>query len=120
LGTGAFSPFTTGYAAQSALEQAALQPLSLGASLGAQAAQAGGTAGRLGLTGGLGASELGVRKELQYSPTGSFLQSVTSPTSTLGQGIGGLFGGLFGGGSPISNIGDTSAFDYAYGGGGFY
>lgn len=119
LGTSAFSPFTTGYAAQSALEQAALQPLSLGASLGAQAAQSGGTAGRLGLTGSLGAAEMGLKPELQYSPTASFLQGITSPTSTLGQGLGGLFSGLFGN-TPITNIGDTSAFDYAYGGGGFY
>lgn len=96
LGTGAFSPFTTGYAAQSALEQAALQPLSLGASLGAQASTSGAQAGRLGLAGGLGAAELGVRKELQYSPTASILGALTSPTSTLPAGLGNLYGGLFG------------------------
>jgi len=78
------------------LEQLGLQPLSLGASLGAQAAQSGGTAGRLGLAGGLGAAELGVRKELQYSPTASILNALTSPTSTLPAGLGNLYGGLFG------------------------
>ena len=89
FGTGLF-----GQAGQ--LEQLAQQPLTLSSQLAQQAAQAGGTAGRLGLTGGLGAAEMGLRPELQYSPTGSFLQSITSPTSTLGQGLGGLFGNLFG------------------------
>ena len=120
LGTGAFSPFTTGYAAQSALEKAALQPLSLSSELAQLASGAGARAGQLGLYGSLDAAKYGLRPELQYSPTASVLEALTSPTSTLGQGIGGLFGGLLGGGTPITNIGDTSAFDYAYGGGGFY
>ncbi len=102
------------------LEQLAQQPLSLGASLGAQAAQSGAAAGGLGLRGGLSAAEIGVLPQLQYSPAASLIRGVTSPTSTLGQGIGGLFGSFFGGNAPITNIGDTSAFDYAYGGGGFY
>jgi len=102
------------------LEQLAQQPLSLSTQLAQQAAQSGANAGRLGLAGGLGAAEMGLRKELQYSPTASILGGLTSPTSTLGQGIGGLFGSFFGGNAPITNIGDTSAFDYAYGGGGFY
>lgn len=77
------------------LEQLAQQPLSLSAQLAQQAAQSGANAGRLGLAGGLGAAEMGLRKELQYSPTASILGGLTSPTSTLGQGIGGLLGGLF-------------------------
>lgn len=105
------------------LEQLAQQPLTLGTQLGSLAGQLGAQAGRLGLAGGLGAAEMGLRPELQYSQTGSILNALASPTSTLSQGIGGLFGnlgGLFGGGGTIGNIGDTSAFDYAYGGGGFY
>lgn len=105
------------------LEQLAQQPLTLGTQLGGLAAQYGAGAGRLGLAGGLQASEIGLRPELQYSQTGSILNALTSPTSTMSQGLGGLFGnlgGLFGGGRTVGNIGDTSAFDYAYGGGGFY
>lgn len=102
------------------LETLAQQPLSLSSQLAQLASGAGARAGQLGLYGGLDAARYGLSKELQYSPTGSFLQSITSPTSTLGQGIGGLFGSFFGGNAPITNIGDTSAFDYAYGGGGFY
>ena len=123
LGASAYAPFTAGFGAQSAVEQAAMQPLLLGAQLGGQAAQYGAGAGRLGLAGGLGAAEMGLRPELQYSQTGSILNALTSPTSTMSQGLGGLFGslgGLFGGGGTVGNIGDTSAFDYAYGGGGFY
>jgi hypothetical protein len=86
FGTGLF-----GQAGQ--LEQLAQQPLSLSSQLAQQAAQAGGTAGRLGLAGGLGAAEMGLRPELQYNQTASLLQGLTSPTSMLGQGLGGLFGG---------------------------
>lgn len=80
------------------LETLAQQPLSLGASLGAQAAQSGAAAGGLGLRGGLSAAEIGVLPQLQYSPTASLIRGITSPTSTLGQGIAGLFGRI----NPLS------------------
>lgn len=105
------------------LEQLAQQPLSLSTQLANLASTSGYRAGTLGLEGALRAAGYGLRPELQYSPTASALGALTSPTSTLGQGISGLFGnlgGLFGSGSTVGNIGDTSAFDYAYGGGGFY
>ena len=105
------------------LEQLAQQPLSLSTQLANLASTSGYRAGSLGLEGALRAAGYGLRPELQYSQTASILDSLTSPTSTLGQGVSGLFGnlgGLFGGGGTVGNIGDTSAFDYAYGGGGFY
>lgn len=102
------------------LETLAQQPLSLSSDLAKLISSSGATAGGLGLRGGLSAAEIGVLPQLQYSPTASLIRGITSPTSTLGQGIGGLFGSFFGGNAPITNIGDTSAFDYAYGGGGFY
>ena len=48
-------------------------------------------AGTLGLEGALRAAGYGLRPELQYSPTASVLGALTSPTSTLGRGIAGLF-----------------------------
>lgn len=105
------------------LEQLAQQPLSLSTQLANLASTGGYRAGNLGLEGALRAAGYGLRPELQYSQTASILDSLTSPTSTLGQGVSGLFGnlgGLFGGGGTVGNIGNTSAFDYAYGGGGFY
>lgn len=105
------------------LESLAQQPLSLSTQLANLAATGGYRAGTLGLEGALRAAGYGLRPELQYSQTASILDALTSPTSTLGQGVSGLFGnlgGLFGGGGTIGNVGDTSAFDYAYGGGGFY
>ena len=106
------------------LETLAQQPLSLSSQLAQLASGAGARAGQLGLYGGLDAARYGLSKELQYSPTGSFLQSVTSPTSTLGQGIGGLFGNLIGGSTPLS-FGDFqpggSVFEYSgYGPSGQY
>ena len=47
------------------------------------------------------------------SQTGSILNALTSPTSTLGQGITGLFGGLFG--SPEYTV---DPFGYGIGSGG--
>ena len=80
FGTGLF-----GQAGQ--LEQLGLQPFTLGTGLGTAIAGAGGTAGRLGLTGaGLGA-QYGTSPEATTSPGAYILGGVSSPTSTLGQGL---------------------------------
>lgn len=75
------------------LETLAQQPLSLSSQLAQLASGAGARAGQLGLYGGLDAARYGLSKELQYSPTASVLEALTSPTSTFGQGVSGLFGG---------------------------
>jgi hypothetical protein len=97
------------------LEQLAQSPFALSTQLANLGSTAGARAGTLGLEGSLRAAGYGLRPELQYSRGADVLGALTSPTSTLGQGIGGLFGGLFGGGNV--NLGDTSGLDYAYGGG---
>ena len=80
FGTGLF-----GQAGQ--LEQLAQQPFTLGTGLGSAIAGAGGTAGRLGLTGaGLGA-QYGTSPMATTSPGAYVLSGLGSPTSTLGQGL---------------------------------
>ena len=80
FGTGLF-----GQAGQ--LEQLAQQPLTLGTGLGSAIAGAGGTAGRLGLTGaGLGA-EYGTSPAATTSPGAYIMGGLGSPTSLLGQGL---------------------------------
>lgn len=73
------------------LEQLAQQPLSLSTQLANLASTSGYRAGTLGLEGALRAAGYGLRPELQYSQTASILNALTSPTSTLGRGIAGLF-----------------------------
>ena len=94
------------------LETLAQQPLSLSSQLSQLASGAGARAGQLGLYGGLDAARYGLSKELQYSPTASILGGLTSPTSTLGQGIAGLFGRI----NPLSFSDfqpDGSMFEYS-------
>ena len=69
------------------MEQLAQQPFTLGTGLGTAIAGAGGTAGRLGLTGaGLGA-EYGTSRSATTNPFATILGGAGSPTSTLGQGL---------------------------------
>jgi hypothetical protein len=80
FGTGLF-----GQAGQ--LEQLAQQPFTLGTDIGKLIAGAGGTAGRLGLAGaGLGA-QYATSPEATTNIGSQFLQGISSPTSTLGQGL---------------------------------
>lgn len=95
------------------LEQLAQQPLSLSTQLANLASISGYRAGNLGLEGALRAAGYGLRPELQYSRGADVIGALTSPTSTLGQGITGLFGGLFG--SPEYSV---DPFGYGIGSGG--
>jgi hypothetical protein len=101
-------------AATQALEALGQEPLTLGAGLGGQQAAYGARAGSLLQQGGQNAA-LTMQAANQLNPFASTISGLSrSPEFTRG------LAGLFGGGSGNVNVGDTSAFDYAYGGGGFY
>jgi len=89
LASQAYSPFTAGFGAQSAVEQAAQQPLSLSQQLALQSAQAGGTAGSLGLRGSI-AGAMAEQPANQYN---AFADILRSPDFARGAGtnLGGLF-----------------------------
>jgi len=69
------------------LEQLAQQPLSLGASLGGQAAQYGANAGRLGVAGTQIGANFGTGSAATNNPYASVLTGLGSPTSTLSSGL---------------------------------
>jgi hypothetical protein len=117
LGASAFSPFTAGFGAQGAVEQAAQQPLTLSTDLAKLQAASGAQQGQLYNTGAQTAARMGLLPEMQTSNTATFLSGLSSPTSGLSNAFGGLFGGLGGGsiGSVLPNIGswyDSSAQDF--------
>ena len=114
---GALSPFQTSLGVQSGIEQLGQQPLTLGAGLGGQSAAYGAQAGRF-ITQGAQLATPYQYMSNAYNPYANILQGIgTSPTlaKSIGQGISGLTSG--GGGV---NLGNTTGFDYAYGGGGWY
>ena len=118
LGATAFSPFTAGFGAQSALETAAQQPLLLGSQLGQYASQAGAQAGQLGMRGDLAAANAYMTPEYQLNPLAKALGSLGQSSllggynQATGQGTG-LLGGLsnvsqgltFGGNAPAWTMG---------------
>jgi hypothetical protein len=79
LQTQALSPFQTQFGVQQLLEQAALQPLDIGAQLGGRSATAGANVGQSLLQGGLGAAQT----QLQGSLVGPSLMANT--LSSFGQ-----------------------------------
>jgi hypothetical protein len=125
----AYSPFTAGFGAQGAVETAAQQPLSLSQQLATQAAQAGGTAGALGLRGDLAAANAYLTPEYQLNPLAKALGSLGQSqalgtalggifggtgTGSTGTGLGGLFGSLFGGGAQDFTGGMSGDFTIPY------
>ena len=74
------------------LENLAQQPLTLGASLGGQAAQYGANAGRLGVVGTEAGAAYGARPSATTNPYAALLSGAGSPTSTLGTGLSNLLG----------------------------
>ena len=111
----AYSPFTAGFGAQSAVEQAAQQPLTLSSDLAKLQSGAGSIQGQLYNTGAQRAAGYSILPEMQTSNTATFLSGLSSPTSGLGNALGGLFGGLGGGGWTGSPGGlDTSNINYDF------
>jgi hypothetical protein len=102
LQTQALSPFQTQFGTQQLLEQAAQQPLDIGAQLGGRSATAGANVGQSLLQGGLGAAQT----QLQGSLVGPSLMAnnlskinyndlfskLTSPSGGGGFSLGNLFG----------------------------
>ena len=107
FGTGLF-----GQAGQ--LEQLAQQPFTLGTGLGTAIAGAGGTAGRLGLTGtGMGAG-YATSPAATTSPGAYILGGLGSPTSLLGQGLSNwLTSGAPTTTTPTLGLGSPTLQDYA-------
>lgn len=118
LAGSAYQPFTAGFGAQGAVEQAAQQPLTLSSDLAKLQAGAGSIQGQLYNQGAQRAAALSLAPEMQTSNTANFLGGLASPTSGLGNALGGLFGSLGGGGSigsVMPNIGswyDSYAQDF--------
>lgn len=110
----AYSPLQTNVGLQAQLEQLAQSPLDIGAQLGGRAATAGANVGNTLLQGGLGAART-MQQANQFSPFGSAISGAAS-NPQVQQALRGLFSGS----NTVTNLGDTSALDYAYGGGGWY
>lgn len=109
----AYSPFTAGFGAQGAVEQAGQQPLALAQDIARLQAASGAQQGQLYSQGAQRAAAYNLLPELQSSAAATILGGLASPTSGVNNLFSGL-GGLFSGGK-VGNIGDTSAYDYAYG-----
>lgn len=101
LAAGAYEPFKAGFGAMNQVEQAGQQALGLGSELGGLASSAAARAAPYQY------------QASAYNPTANYLAN-PQLQNAIGQGVAGLFGS-----SPV-NTGDTSAFDYAFGGGGWY
>jgi len=88
----AYNPFLAGFGAQTSLETAAQQPLTLAQDLAKLQASAGGMQGQLYGQGAQSAARIGLLPEMQTSNAATILGGLSSPTS----GLGGLFSGLGG------------------------
>jgi hypothetical protein len=88
----AYAPYTTALGQFTNLEQLAQQPLTMGASLAQQSAQAGANMGQLGLRGAQLSTALATGQAATTNPYATVLGGLGSST-TLGQGLGGLLGG---------------------------
>jgi hypothetical protein len=100
LGSTAFNPFTAGFGAQSSVESAAQQPLTLANELAKLQAASGAQAGTLGLRGDLAAANAYLTPEYQLNPLAKALgslgqsQALGGYDQTTGRGTG-LLGGLY-------------------------
>ena len=111
----AYSPFSAGFGAQGAVEQAAQQPLTLAQDIARLQAGAGGTAGGLGLRGDLAAAQAYLTPEYQLNPLAKALGSL-GQSQALGTALGGVFGGTGAGGTGSTGLGGL--FGSLFGGGG--
>ena len=92
----ALAPFTQYLSGVSGLEAQAQQPFGLSANLGQLSSTAGARAGQLGLSGNLGAAQA-MYPANAYSPASQILGGLggsSLASGLIGQGLGGLFGGL--------------------------
>lgn len=88
----AYSPFTAGFGAQGAVEQAGQQPLTLAQEIARLQAGSGAQQGQLYSQGAQRAAAYNLLPELQTSTAATLLGGLASPTS----GLSGLFSGLGG------------------------
>ncbi len=86
----AYSPFTAGFGAQGAVEQAGQQPLTLAQDIARLQAASGAQQGQLYSQGAQRAAAYNLLPELQTSTAATLLGGLASPTS----GLSGLFSGL--------------------------
>ena len=86
----AYAPYTTALGQVQALETAAQQPLTMGAALGQQAAQAGANVGRLGLSGAEFSTRLATGNAATTNPYATLLSGLGA-SPAFGQAVGGLF-----------------------------
>lgn len=117
----AYAPFQTGLGTASTMEQLGQAPLDLGAQLGGRSAQAGAAQSQALLQGGLGAAKT-LQAANQTSPlaAGWYGLNQSQLGNSIDQQLAQWGKGLFSQGNNGINTGDTSAFDYAFGGGGWY
>ena len=124
FGTGllssAYSPFQTALGLQGTVENLGQNALTLGSELGGRSLQGSATAANALFQGGTNAART-LQSAQSQSPfaAGMYGFSQSPFGRSIDKSIIDFGKGLFGGNS-ISNIGDTSAYDYAYGGGGWY
>lgn len=97
----AYQPLTAGLSTAGAIEGLGQQPFDLSTALAAKSSTAGANAAKYMAT-----------PAYSYSPSGTLL-------SAFGNASGNWLSGLTGGNTPVT-MGDTSAVDYAFGGGGWY
>jgi hypothetical protein len=90
----AYAPYTTALGQVQALETAAQQPLTMGAALGQQAAQAGANVGRLGLSGAEFSTRLATGNAATTNPYATLLSGLGA-SPTFGTAVGNVLGGLF-------------------------
>lgn len=98
LAAGAYEPFKAGFGALGQVEQAGQQALGLGSELGGQASSAARAVAPYQY------------QASAYNPVSNMLAN-PQLQNAIGTGLSGLFS------SPSVNVGDTSAYDYAFGGG---
>lgn len=109
----AYSPFQTNLGLQATTEQLAQSPLDIGAQLGGRSATAGSNVGQFLMSGGANAART-MQQANAYSPFGNAISGAFN-NPQIQQALGKWMSTN----APV-NVGDTSAFDYAYGGGGWY
>ena len=88
----AYAPYTTALGQVQGLETAAQQPLTMGAALGQQSAQAGFNVGQLGLKGAGQSVALATGQAATTNPYASALSGLGA-SNAFGQAVGGLLGG---------------------------
>ena len=107
--TAAYQPYSTALGQVQALETAAQQPLTMGAALGQQAAQAGANAGQLGLGGARLSTALATSANATANPYAQALMAAGNPNAMFGSTLNTMLGGLFGGAAPVNAL-ESSAY----------